>query len=72
VGKYGTKDPQYSDVLWALKKMIADTVNTTLPATLASFRNHGHPHSSLSENLDIVDDADASTAGNFLSSPSNC
>jgi transaldolase/glucose-6-phosphate isomerase len=50
----GTKDPQYSDVLYVEEMIGADTVNTIPPATLASFRNHGHPHSSLSENLDVA------------------
>lgn len=50
----GTKDPQYSDVRYVEEMIGADTVNTIPPATLASFRNHGHPHSSLSENLDVA------------------
>jgi transaldolase / glucose-6-phosphate isomerase len=48
----GTKDPQYSDVLYVEEMIGTDTVNTIPPATLASFRNHGHPRASLSENLD--------------------
>lgn len=50
----GTKDPQYSDVRYVEELIGADTVNTIPPATLAAFRNHGHPHASLSENLDVA------------------
>jgi transaldolase / glucose-6-phosphate isomerase len=48
----GTKDPQYSDVLYVEELIGADTVNTIPPATLSAFREHGHSRASLSENLD--------------------
>ena len=50
----GTKDPQYSDVRYVEELVETDTVNTIPPATLAAFRNHGKPGSTLSENLDIA------------------
>lgn len=43
----GTKNPQYSDVLYVEALMGADTVNTVPPATLDAFRDHGNPASRL-------------------------
>lgn len=48
----GTKNPQYSDVLYVEELIGSDTVNTIPPATLAAFRDRGHPRSSLIEGLD--------------------
>ncbi|QLE57972.1 bifunctional transaldolase/phosoglucose isomerase [Nostoc sp. TCL26-01] len=48
----GTKNPEYSDVLYVEELIGADTVNTIPPATLAAFRDHGHPKSSLTEGID--------------------
>jgi transaldolase / glucose-6-phosphate isomerase len=48
----GTKNPQYSDVLYVEELIGSDTVNTIPPATLFAFRDHGHPKSSLTEGLD--------------------
>ncbi len=50
----GTKNPQYSDVLYVEELIGPDTVNTIPPATLAAFRDHGHPRPNLIENLDIA------------------
>ncbi len=50
----GTKNPQYSDVLYVEELIGPDTVNTIPPATLAAFRDHGQPYLSLMENLDIA------------------
>jgi transaldolase / glucose-6-phosphate isomerase len=47
----GTKNPQYSDVLYVEELIGADTVNTIPPATLSAFRDHGQPKSSLTEGL---------------------
>ncbi len=47
----GTKNPQYRDVLYVEELIGAETVNTVPPATLAAFRDHGEPRSSLTENL---------------------
>ncbi len=47
-----TKNPQYSDVLYVDELIGRDTVNTMTPATLAAFRDHGHPRASLEEHID--------------------
>jgi len=46
-----TKNPAYSDVLYVDELVGADTVNTIPPATLDAFREHGHPRTSLTEDL---------------------
>lgn len=48
----GTKNPQYSDVLYVEELIGSDTVNTIPPATLAAFHDRGKPKSSLTEGLD--------------------
>jgi transaldolase / glucose-6-phosphate isomerase len=48
----GTKNPQYSEVLYVEELIGSDTVNTIPPATLAAFRDRGKPKSSLTEGLD--------------------
>ena len=45
----GTKNPAYRDVLYVEELIGPDTVNTLPPATLAAFRDHGKPRSSLGE-----------------------
>ena len=47
----GTKNPQYSDVMYVEELIGSDTVNTVPPATLNSFREHGNSRSSLTENI---------------------
>src|SRR5262245_35465329 len=47
----GSKNPRYSDVLYVEELIGPDTVNTVPPATLAAFRDHGHPRASLEENV---------------------
>src|SRR3954471_5913911 len=47
----GSKNPRYSDVLYVEELIGADTVNTVPPATLAAFRDHGHPRASLEEDV---------------------
>jgi len=50
-GSTGTKDPNYSDVLYIEELIGKDTVNTVPPATLDAFRDHGKPRaSSIEEN----------------------
>ena len=53
----GTKNPEYSDVLYVEELIGSNTVNTVPPATLTNFRDHGNSRSSLSENV-----AEAQTA----------
>lgn len=48
----GTKNPQYSDVLYVEELIGPDTVNTLPPATYTAFRDHGRVRASLEQNLD--------------------
>jgi transaldolase / glucose-6-phosphate isomerase len=48
----GTKNPSYSDILYVEELIGPDTVNTVPPATLDAFRDHGHPRSSLTEDIE--------------------
>lgn len=56
----GTKDPNYSDVLYLEGLIAPDTVTTVPPSTLEAFRDHGHPL--LSIDADGKED-DATLAG---------
>src|SRR6195952_151862 len=48
----GTKNKDYSDVLYVEELIGPNTVNTVPPATLDAFRDHGEVRDSLEENLD--------------------
>src|ERR1700687_1365227 len=48
----GTKNKEYSDVLYVEELIGPNTVNTVPPATLDAFRDHGTPRDSLEENVD--------------------
>jgi transaldolase/glucose-6-phosphate isomerase len=48
----GTKNKDYSDVLYVEELIGPNTVNTMPPATLEAFRDHGKPRDSLEENLE--------------------
>ncbi|MEM7591488.1 MAG: bifunctional transaldolase/phosoglucose isomerase [Cyanobacteria bacterium P01_A01_bin.83] len=48
----GTKNPEYSDVLYVEELIGSNTVNTVPPATLTNFREHGNSRSSLTENVE--------------------
>jgi transaldolase/glucose-6-phosphate isomerase len=48
----GTKNKDYSDVLYVDELIGPDTVNTVPPATLDAFRDHGRPRDSLEENVE--------------------
>lgn len=48
----GTKNKNYSDVLYVEELIAPDTVNTVPPATLDAFRDHGKVRASLEENID--------------------
>jgi transaldolase/glucose-6-phosphate isomerase len=48
----GTKNKDYSDVLYVEELIGPNTVNTMPPATLEAFRDHGKPRDSLEENID--------------------
>jgi transaldolase/glucose-6-phosphate isomerase len=48
----GTKNKDYSDVLYVDELIGANTVNTVPPATLDAFRDHGKPRDSLEENVE--------------------
>jgi transaldolase / glucose-6-phosphate isomerase len=47
----GTKNKDYSDVLYVEELIGANTVNTIPPATLDAFRDHGKSRDSLEENI---------------------
>jgi transaldolase len=46
-----TKNPAYRDVLYVEELIGRDTVDTTPPATLDAFREHGKPRASLTEDV---------------------
>src|SRR3954463_5602341 len=48
----GTKNKDYSDVLYVEELIGPDTINTVPPATLDAVRDHGTPRDSLEENVD--------------------
>src|SRR5579872_6828014 len=48
----GTKNKEYSDVLYVEELIGANTINTMPPATLEAFRDHGRLRDSLEENID--------------------
>jgi transaldolase/glucose-6-phosphate isomerase len=48
----GTKNKDYSDVLYVEELIGPNTVNTVPPATLDAFRDHGKPRDSLEENVE--------------------
>jgi transaldolase/glucose-6-phosphate isomerase len=56
----GTKNKDYSDVLYVEDLIGKNTVNTVPPATLDAFRDHGKVRDSLEEN---IDDARRALAG---------
>jgi transaldolase/glucose-6-phosphate isomerase len=48
----GTKNKDYSDVLYVEELIGPNTINTMPPTTLDAFRDHGTPRDSLEENID--------------------
>jgi transaldolase/glucose-6-phosphate isomerase len=48
----GTKNKDYSDVLYVEELIGKNTINTVPPATLDAFRDHGNLRDSLEENID--------------------
>jgi len=48
----GTKNKDYSDVLYVEELIGRDTINTMPPATLEAFRDHGKIRDSLEENIE--------------------
>jgi transaldolase / glucose-6-phosphate isomerase len=53
----GTKNKDYSDVLYVEELIGPDTVNTIPPATLDAFRDHGKLRDSLEENVEEAREA---------------
>ena len=51
----GTKNPDYSDVLYLESLVGTDTVNTVPPATLNAFINHGRAAATLDQGVDKAD-----------------
>ena len=58
----GTKNKDYSDVLYVEELIAADTVNTMPPATMDAFRDHGRPRASLEEGIDRAEQVLSSLA----------
>lgn len=56
----GTKNKDYSDVLYVEELIAPETVNTMPPATMDAFRDHGRLRSSLEENIDEAEQLMAS------------
>ena len=52
----GTKNPEYSDVLYIEELIGPDTINTMPPATMDAFREHGKLRASLEEDLHAARD----------------
>ncbi|MCS7080256.1 MAG: bifunctional transaldolase/phosoglucose isomerase [Chloracidobacterium sp.] len=52
----GTKNPQYSDVLYVEALIGPDTVNTMPPATWEAFRDHGRVQPTLESDLEAAHD----------------
>lgn len=52
----GTKNANYSDVLYVEELIGSDTVNTMPPATVSAFRDHGQARRSLTEDLEAAHD----------------
>ncbi len=50
----GTKNPDYSDVLYVEALIGPDTVNTMPPATFDAVRSHGHPYLTLEHGVDLA------------------
>ena len=48
----GTKNKDYSDVLYVEELIGPNTINTVPPATLDAFRDHGRPRDSLEDNIE--------------------
>jgi transaldolase/glucose-6-phosphate isomerase len=63
----GTKNKDYSDVLYVEELIGRDTVNTVPPATLDAFRDHGRLRDSLEENLEDARQALAALAESGIS-----
>jgi transaldolase/glucose-6-phosphate isomerase len=59
----GTKNPNYSDVLYIDELIGPDTVNTVPPATLDAFRDHGKPSQTLTKGVDDARKTMADLAG---------
>jgi len=59
----GTKNPNYSDVMYVEELIGPDTVNTIPTATLEAFRNHGRVRATIEENTE-----EAKTVMNTLES----
>ena len=63
----GTKNKDYSDVLYVEELIGKDTVNTVPPATLEAFRDHGRLRDSLEDNLDEARQVLAALEGSGIS-----
>jgi transaldolase/glucose-6-phosphate isomerase len=63
----GTKNLEYSDVLYVEELIGPDTVNTMPPKTIDAFRDHGRVRDSLVENVDAAEQTLAALEGAGIS-----
>ncbi len=59
----GTKNPDYSDVLYVEPLIGPETVNTMPDATLAAFRDHGHASPNIQQGMDEADELERRLSG---------
>ncbi len=52
----GTKNPEYSDVLYVEELIAPETVNTVPPATYEAYKDHGQPQARLLDGLEGAED----------------
>ncbi len=52
----GTKNPDYSDILYVQSLIGPETVNTVPPATYEAFKDHGKAESTLLQGIDYAED----------------
>ena len=59
----GTKNPNYSDVMYVEPLIGPETINTLPDATLAAFRDHGRPEATIGRDLDRARETFAELGG---------
>jgi transaldolase/glucose-6-phosphate isomerase len=52
----GTKNPEYSDVLYVEELIGRDTVNTMPPATMNAFKDHGRVQDTLEKDIEVANE----------------
>ena len=62
----GTKNPDYSDVMYVEQLIGPETINTLPDATLAAFRDHGRAAPTLTDGIDLAREVFADLARNGI------